>query len=244
MNNRFTNNTKNNIYKSKNSILTRNTTKSTRTNKTVKQVFYIFLMLSVLVGIGFGIYFLVKYIQKQHADSKSTTTTNGTLTTKAHMLHEVFNISENKFSFNEASDVCKSMDAELATYEQMTEALEKGANWCNYGWIADGPEGRNAREGHAYAFYPIQKDFHDKIQEDESCGLKDQCGKPGMNGGLFDKRAQFGVNCYGLKRDAKEGEHPEFKCQSDIDKEDKIAMLKQSDKMLAPFAADKWSVHH
>lgn len=84
----------------------------------------------------------------------------------------------------------------------MKEAQEEGANWCNQGWIADAPPARRVGLYKAYAYYPIQKDFYNLIQTNEECGLKDSCGKIGLNGGKYDKNIKFGVNCYGLKPEA------------------------------------------
>ena len=101
---------------------------------------------------------------------------------------EVFNIDNNVFTYEEAECLCKAYDSELATYDQLMTAHKNGANWCNYGWSANG-----------MALYPIQQDFYDEIQNSES-NLKNKCGKPGVNGGIFtDKEIKFGVNCYGFK---------------------------------------------
>jgi hypothetical protein len=101
---------------------------------------------------------------------------------------EVFNLAMNKYKYSNAEPVCKAFGAELATYDQVKEAWNKGADWCNYGWI----------KGQA-AVYPTQQSTYDKLQE----GPEDQrssCGVPGVNGGYFDNPdLQFGVNCYGTK---------------------------------------------
>jgi hypothetical protein len=107
---------------------------------------------------------------------------------------EVFNISQDKYTFSDAEPVCKALGAELATYEQVKEAWSKGADWCNYGWV----------KGQA-AVYPTQKDSWEKLQtgtDDERL----QCGMPGVNGGFFQNpELRFGVNCYGEK--PSESEH-------------------------------------
>ena len=59
---------------------------------------------------------------------------------------QVFNVSENDYTYEEARAVCKAYGGDLATLEQMIEAHKKGANWCNYGW-SDGQ----------MALYPTQK---------------------------------------------------------------------------------------
>jgi len=98
----------------------------------------------------------------------------------------VFNIAEDKYTYSDAEPLCKAFGAELATYDQVKEAYDKGADWCNYGWI----KGQTA-------VYPTQKETYDKLQT----GPEEQrasCGIPGINGGYFDNpELRFGVNCYG-----------------------------------------------
>ena len=99
---------------------------------------------------------------------------------------EVFNISENNYTYDEAKLLCKAFNSELATYNNMDKAYKRGANWCNYGWI-DGQ----------MAVYPIQEKFYKEIQKTKKKG---SCGKIGINGGYFkDKKLKFGVNCYGRR---------------------------------------------
>jgi hypothetical protein len=101
---------------------------------------------------------------------------------------EVFNIAQNKYNYSNAEPLCKAFGAELATYDQVKDAWQKGADWCNYGWV----------KGQA-AVYPTQQSTFDKLQ----AGPEDQrmaCGVPGINGGYFDNpEMNFGVNCYGVK---------------------------------------------
>ena len=102
---------------------------------------------------------------------------------------EVFNIDNNDFTYKEAQLLCEALGCKLATYGQLIDALNDGANWCNYGWSADG-----------LALFPIQQRFYEQLQKDKK--LKKQCGKPGINGGFFkNKNLKFGVNCYGPKPD-------------------------------------------
>jgi hypothetical protein len=101
---------------------------------------------------------------------------------------QVFNISRNIYTYGEAEPLCRAFGAELATYDQVKEAYEAGADWCNYGWV----KGQQA-------VYPTQKDTWTKLQHGpESERLS--CGMPGMNGGYFPNADQrFGVNCYGAR---------------------------------------------
>jgi hypothetical protein len=101
---------------------------------------------------------------------------------------EVFNVSQNRFTFYDAEPLCKALGSELATYEQVKEAWDKGGDWCNYGWVKG-----------QVAVYPTQATTWEKLQN----GPADQrgaCGRPGVNGGHFDNpELRFGVNCYGVK---------------------------------------------
>ena len=101
---------------------------------------------------------------------------------------EVFNVAVDKYTYTDAEPLCKAFGAELATYDQVKDAWNKGADWCNYGWV----KGQSA-------VYPTQKGTYDKLQ----AGPEDQrmaCGVPGVNGGYFDNpELRFGVNCYGSK---------------------------------------------
>lgn len=100
---------------------------------------------------------------------------------------EVFHISDNKFTYDDAKAACMAYDSRLATLEEMVSAYKKGANWCNYGWSDE-----------QLALYPIQKDFWKEIQNDPE--NKFDCGSPGLNGGYFhNKHYRFGANCYGPK---------------------------------------------
>ena len=101
---------------------------------------------------------------------------------------EVFAVSKNTFTYYDAQPLCMALGAELATYDQVKAAWDKGADWCNYGWV----KGQNA-------IFPTQTDTWQKLQAgpEEERGA---CGRPGINGGYFDNpELRFGVNCYGPK---------------------------------------------
>lgn len=98
---------------------------------------------------------------------------------------QVFHISNQNYTYDEARCKCGSYDAKLATYPQIVESYNKGAEWCSYGWS----EGQTA-------YYPTQKCNWEKKSKKE----QEACGKPGINGGFFsDKKLRFGVNCFGKK---------------------------------------------
>lgn len=101
---------------------------------------------------------------------------------------EVFHISDQQFTYDEAPAVCAAYGAELATLEQIMDAFAKGAEWCSYGWSAGG-----------MALYPTQRETWERLQGEIDPGKRTRCGRPGVNGGYFDPNTKFGVNCYGIK---------------------------------------------
>ena len=101
---------------------------------------------------------------------------------------EIFNISKNNYTYYDAAPLCKALGAELATYEDVKDAWQKGADWCNYGWVKG-----------QMAVYPTQKGTYEELQQgpEEQRGA---CGKPGLNGGFFDNpEMRFGVTCTGKR---------------------------------------------
>jgi hypothetical protein len=101
---------------------------------------------------------------------------------------EVFTISKNNYSYYDAAPLCKALGAELATYEQVKEAWQKGADWCNYGWVKG-----------QMAVYPTQKGTYEELQQGPA-DQKGACGKPGVNGGYFDNpELKYGVTCVGKR---------------------------------------------
>ena len=107
---------------------------------------------------------------------------------------QVFNVSENDYTYEEARAVCKAYGGDLATLEQMIEAHKRGANWCNYGW-----------SDKQMALYPTQtKEFNELEKNPKLAG---QCGKPGVNGGYFENpNLKFGANCHAIKPSPKDDE--------------------------------------
>jgi hypothetical protein len=100
---------------------------------------------------------------------------------------EVFNISNNLYTYDDAQAICSSYDAELATSDQVEDAYNKGGEWCNYGWSAN-----------QLALFPTQKATWSKLQQTDK--HKNDCGRPGVNGGyIANPNVNFGVNCYGVK---------------------------------------------
>jgi hypothetical protein len=112
---------------------------------------------------------------------------------------EVFHISDNKFTYDDAPAVCAAYDAQLATLEQILDAYNHGAEWYGYGWSAGG-----------MALYPTQKGTWDALQNEADQKKRTACGRPGVNGGYFDPSLKFGVNCFGFKPKAALLSHSNF----------------------------------
>jgi hypothetical protein len=107
---------------------------------------------------------------------------------------EVFNVSNNLYTYDDAQAICSVYDSTLATYDQVEDAYNNGGEWCNYGWS----------EGQMILF-PTQKATWDKLQKTDK--NKNDCGRPGVNGGVIENPyMKFGVNCYGIKPKPKDGD--------------------------------------
>jgi hypothetical protein len=100
---------------------------------------------------------------------------------------QVFNISNNLYTYDDSKAVCKSFDARLATYDEVEEAYKDGGEWCNYGWSEN-----------QSIYFPKQKKTWEELQKDPK--RKNDCGRPGINCGFIaNPNTRFGVNCYGKK---------------------------------------------
>jgi hypothetical protein len=116
-----------------------------------------------------------------------TTTTNTTSSPSTCGDNQVFNVSNNLYTYEEAQSVCKAFDASLATYDQIENAYNSGGEWCNYGWS----EGQ-------MAYFPTQKSTWSSLQKNPK--TQNACGRPGVNGGYIkNPYVRFGANCYGIK---------------------------------------------
>jgi len=146
---------------------------------------------------------------------------------------QVYNISNNIFSYKDAKAACKAHGGDLANYEQVLDSYKKGGEWCNYGW-SDGQ----------MALYPTQKDTWEELEKDpESAGT---CGNWGVNGGYFDNpNTLFGANCYGIKPKPKDREKEKQLAFTNNQKImlDKVRMYKNQSKEMTvlPFNKNVWS---
>jgi hypothetical protein len=100
---------------------------------------------------------------------------------------QVFNIPGNYYNYKNAEAICKAYGADLASYDQIEKAYNRGAEWCNYGWSKG-----------QMALFPTQKRTFDRLQTTK--GHEHDCGRTGINGGyIANPQVKFGVNCYGYK---------------------------------------------
>ena len=100
---------------------------------------------------------------------------------------QVFNIPGNYYNYENAKALCKAYGSELASYDQIEQAYNSGAEWCNYGWSAN-----------QLALFPTQKQTYNTLQK--TPGHENDCGRAGINGGyIANPNVKFGVNCYGYK---------------------------------------------
>ena len=117
---------------------------------------------------------------------------------------EVFNISNNLYTYHDAPAVCSIYGARVATYDEVEDAYNRGGEWCNYGWS----EGQ-------MALFPTQKSTWSELQGSELS--KNQCGRPGVNGGyMANPLLLFGVNCYGKKREPTNREEAAMEVNKEI----------------------------
>lgn len=100
---------------------------------------------------------------------------------------QVFHVSNNEYTYDDAQALCKAYGARLASYNEIEESYKSGGEWCSYGWSKD-----------QLALYPTQKETYDRLKKIP--GHERDCGRPGVNGGFIaNPNVRFGVNCYGYK---------------------------------------------
>jgi hypothetical protein len=151
---------------------------------------------------------------------------------------QVFNIPGNDYVYPDAKALCSAYGARLATYKEIEDAYEGGAEWCNYGWS----EGQ-------MALFPTQQKTWDELQKIE--GHENDCGRPGVNGGFIENPAvRFGVNCYGHKPQMTPDEedlmasNPIYpKTYKDIAMENRVKYWKDklTQILVSPFNHTSWS---
>ena len=152
---------------------------------------------------------------------------------------EIFTVSKNDYTYYDAAPLCKALGAELATYDQVKEAWQKGADWCNYGWVKG-----------QMAVYPTQDSTYQELQQGPE-EQKGACGKPGLNGGFFDNpELKFGVTCSGKRPKQSQHDATALMSSSDVpltasglEFEKKVQHFKEDTETLGilPFNKARWS---
>lgn len=150
---------------------------------------------------------------------------------------EVFQVGNGNLTYIEAKAACRAQGAKLATYSQIEDAYNNGAEWCSYGW-SDGQ----------LALFPTQKDTYEELQA--GCtGDQNACGRPGINGGFIaNQNVQFAANCYGTKPKPTKAEKRSLDAPAAISPQESEAnrlaqLFKQADKhfKVRPFAPGEWA---
>ena len=149
-------------------------------------------------------------------------------------LEEVYNIGNNIYTYDEANSVCNTLNAKLATHDQVVNAYKNGAEWCNYGWSS----GQNA-------LFPIQKATWEKIQTRPD-DYKNECGdKYGVNGGFFENsELKFGANCYGIKPEGGVAEDYRISSYKEPGVDNKLNREDIAKLGIKPFNENRWSEYN
>lgn len=164
---------------------------------------------------------------------------NESVVPEMKLVKEVYNIPDNKYTYDDAKAICQAYGGGLATYKQVENAYNKGAEWCNYGWSDD-----------QMALFPTQKKTWDKLQTIE--GHENDCGRPGVNGGRIENpEARFGVNCFGYKPIITPAEqnamlntpiYPVSMKDKELQRKLEYWKKKVPDILLSPFNKNSWSI--
>lgn len=173
------------------------------------------------------------------AKEESNGSSSGSGTGISNIKKQVFHVSDNKYNYDDAKAICSAFDGRLATYNEINQAYNEGADWCGYGW-----------SDNQMALFPTQEEKWQQLQKID--GHHNDCGRPGINGGFIDNpNIKFGINCYGLKPaiSAMESEnmqneqlYPKTKKEIMFDKKVDYWRSKLPDVMVSPFNSDNWSV--
>jgi hypothetical protein len=189
----------------------------------------------------FKIDFTTNLYENTNMNPTTSTVSSTPSPTIPEQKEEVFNISNNLYTYDDAQSICSVYGAKLATYDQIEKTYNDGGEWCNYGW-SDGQ----------MIFFPTQKSTWQKLQENPK--HKNDCGRPGVNGGyIANPYVKFGVNCFGKKPKPKDSDLMELnqrqnmvlpKTEDELVLDNKIDYWKQNaDKLLKinSFNNNKWS---
>lgn len=151
---------------------------------------------------------------------------------------EVFHISDNVYTYEDAKGICGAFGGRLANYFDIEKAYQKGGEWCSYGWSDD-----------QMVFFPTQKSTYERLKKQ---GRPNDCGRTGVNGGFIgNPNARFGVNCVGKKPkitpEKQELLHeiqnsPQTMSEITDNKKLNFWRHKTDDMDIAPFNSEKWNM--
>lgn len=165
------------------------------------------------------------------SDASSSSLSSMDLQPRSITGPEVFHVADNVFTYDEARAVCKAYDSELASYSQIEQAYNSGAEWCGYGWSEGG-----------LALFPTQEATWERLQREQDPSKRIECGRPGINGGYFDPSSKFGVNCYGVKPSQKISDKQQMTAEDSAFNRLVGQLKDRIDKLLvSPFNAKEWS---
>jgi hypothetical protein len=141
--------------------------------------------------------------------------------------NQVFHVP-GQYDYTEAKALCRAYGGSLANIQQMMDAYEHGAEWCDYGWSED-----------QMALYPTQTKTWQTFKESEL--HEKDCGRPGVNGGYtMDLKQKLGANCFGKKpkqngNDIQPPPFPKDPLDSETEK------FKANLPNVSPFNYEKWN---
>jgi hypothetical protein len=153
---------------------------------------------------------------------------------------QVFHVPNNKYTYSDAKAICRAYGGRLATYNEVEDAYDDGADWCGYGW-SDGQ----------MALFPTQFEKWQTLQKIK--GHEHDCGRPGVNGGYIANPAvKFGINCYGYKPKITQKEAQRMsetslypRTQKELDFEKRVRRWKDHlpEILVSPFNHTNWSTN-
>lgn len=155
------------------------------------------------------------------------------------MAKQVFHVPNNKYTYDDSKAICKAYGGRLATYDEISDAYDSGADWCNYGW-----------SDKQMALFPTQKEKWEHLQKIK--GHEHDCGRPGINGGyIANPNVRFGINCYGYKPKITQEEidlmantpmYPRTQREIEFDKKVDYWRNRLPEILVAPFNHNNWSI--
>lgn len=218
----------------------------TASKRTLEVILWSIFVILIIIN-GFQYFFNVNFTasikdiftDKPKVDLTIQQPPNESVVPQLKLKKEVYNIPSNNYTYDDSKAICQAYGGGLASYKQVEEAYNKGAEWCNYGW-SDGQ----------MVLFPTQQKTWDKLQGIE--GHENDCGRPGINGGKIDNpNARFGVNCYGFKPLITSGERDNMKntpvypvSMKDMELQKKLDYWKKRvpEIILSPFNKNSWSI--